>query len=169
MKKDELLIRGVEPGDMSGLADLCNQPRVVWGTMQVPYTSVEARQKHHAALPTGAKMLAAVLDGKIVGAAGLHPLDTRRRSHAAYIGMSVHDDYAGRGIGTALLSALLELADKWLNFKRIELTVWSDNTRAIALYERAGFEREGLLRKYAWRDGDYADALAMARLRGDEK
>ena len=79
--------------------------------------------------------------------------------------MAVHDAYAGRGAGTALLRALIDQADRWLNLTRIELTVWSDNDRAIGLYERFGFEREGLLRAYAWRDGGYVDALAMARLR----
>ena len=37
--------------------------------------------------------------------------------------------------------------------------------RAIALYERIGFEREGMMRAYAWRDGEYVDSIAMARLR----
>jgi putative acetyltransferase len=166
MKKEDILIRGVEPGDMPGLADVLNQPRVVWGTLQIPHTSVETRHKRHASLPLGATMLAAVLDEKIVGSAGLHTMEGRRRAHVAAVGMGVHDAYTGRGVGTALLAALLELADKWLNFKRIELTVWSDNTRAIGLYERAGFEREGLLRNYAWRDGVYVDAITMARLRG---
>ena len=79
--------------------------------------------------------------------------------------MSVHDDYAGRGVGTALMAALTEQADRWLGLRRIELTVWTDNAAAIALYERFGFEREGLHRAFALRDGEYVDALAMARLR----
>ena len=41
----------------------------------------------------------------------------------------------------------------------------SDNARAIALYERFGFEREGVMRGYAWRDGEHVDAISMARLR----
>ena len=48
---------------------------------------------------------------------------------------------------------------------RLELSVYADNTRAIALYERFGFEREGLYRAYAWRAGAYVDSVAMARLR----
>lgn len=79
--------------------------------------------------------------------------------------MAVHDAYAGRGAGAALIAAAVEQADRWLNLRRLELTVWTDNTRAIALYERFGFEREGLMRDYAWRDGAYADAISMARLR----
>jgi len=165
MSNDEVLVRAVEPDDMPAITEILSQPRAIWGTLQVPYTSVEARQKRHLATPAGQTLLAAVIGGKVVGTAGLHPMENRRRAHAASVGMAVHDAYAGRGVGSALLTALLEQADRWLNFKRVELTVWVDNQRAISLYERSGFEREGLLRAYAWRDGAYVDAVSMARLR----
>jgi putative acetyltransferase len=79
--------------------------------------------------------------------------------------MAVHDAFAGRGAGSALMAALLDVADRWLGLRRIELTVYADNSRAIALYERFGFEREGLHKAFALRDGVFVDALAMARLR----
>ncbi len=161
----EIVVRAMEPDDMPALAELFEQPRAIWGTFQLPYTSVEARRKRFASTPESHTLLAAVADGKVVGTGGLHPFDHRRRAHVASLGMAVHDAYAGRGIGTALLSALLEQADRWLNYKRVELTVWADNPRAIALYERFGFEREGVFRSYGWRDGAYADAVTMARLR----
>jgi putative acetyltransferase len=110
--------------------------------------------------------LGAVIDGRLIGTAGLHTNPDRpRRAHAAAIGMAVHDAFAGRGAGSALLAALTHQADHWLNLTRIELNVWTDNARAIALYERLGFEREGILRRYALRDGAFVDALTMARLR----
>jgi putative acetyltransferase len=165
MSTDEIQIRAVEPEDLPALTELCNQPRFIWGTLQLPHTSLEARRKRFQSQPPGALHLAALIEGKVIGWASLHPAEQRRRAHAASIGMGVHDAYAGRGAGRALLAALLEQADRWLNFSRIELTVWSDNARAIALYERAGFAREGVLRSYAFRDGAYVDALTMARLR----
>jgi putative acetyltransferase len=79
--------------------------------------------------------------------------------------MAVHDAYAGRGAGTALMAAIVDLADNWLQLRRLELNVYADNARAVALYERFGFEREGLMRAYAWRNGEYVDSVAMARLR----
>jgi putative acetyltransferase len=165
MSNDDVLVRALELEDIPAIAEVLGQPRAIWGTLQLPYTSVEARQKRHLATPAGHTLLVAAIEGKVVGTAGLHPAENRRRAHAASVGMAVHDAYAGRGVGGALLAALLEQADRWLNFKRVELTVWVDNQRAIALYERAGFEREGLLRAYAWRDGAYVDAISMARLR----
>lgn len=161
----DVLIRGLEPEDIPDLTEAFNQPRAFWGTLQAPFASVDARRRRSAALPARDTMLVAVIDGKAIGSAGLHPLENRRRSHAASIGMAVHDDYAGRGAGRALMTALIDLADRWLNYKRLELTVWIDNERAIRLYEAFGFEREGVHRAFAWRDGAYVDALAMARLR----
>ncbi len=108
--------------------------------------------------------LVAIVEGKVVGSLGLERFEGRR-AHAATFGMAVHDDFTGRGVGTVLMQAMIDQADRWLGLTRLELTVWSDNDRAIALYERFGFEREGVLRAYAWRDGACVDALAMARLR----
>jgi putative acetyltransferase len=164
MDIDKILVRALEPDDLPAVTEVMNQSRAVWGTLQVPYVSVETRQKRHLATSADHTLLVAVIDRKVIGIAGLHPMEARRRAHAAAIGMAVHDAFVGRGAGRALLSALITQADRWLNFRRLELTVWSDNQRAIALYERAGFEREGLLRAYAWRDRAYVDAIAMARL-----
>ncbi|HEY2481151.1 MAG TPA: GNAT family N-acetyltransferase [Caulobacteraceae bacterium] len=165
MSEDEVVIRAQEPEDMADLTEAYNQPRAIWGTLQVPFTSLDARRKRREGLPASHTLLVAAIGGKVIGGAGLHPAENRRRSHAASIGMAVHDAYAGRGAGRALMQALIDQADRWLNYKRLELTVWTDNERAILLYEGFGFEREGVLRAYAWRDGTYIDALAMARLR----
>ena len=64
------------------------------------------------------------------------------------------------------MAALLDTADNWLNLKRLELGVWTDNVPAIALYQKFGFEIEGCERAYAYRDGAYVDSYLMARLRG---
>jgi putative acetyltransferase len=77
----------------------------------------------------------------------------------------VHDQWQGQGIGTALLKAAVELADRWLNLRRLELTAFVDNDVALRLYKKFGFEIEGLLRRYAFRDGAYVDAYTLARLR----
>ena len=63
------------------------------------------------------------------------------------------------------MKAILDLADNWLMLVRVELEVFADNERAIRLYEKFGFEKEGLLRMTTVRCGQYADEYKMARLR----
>ena len=78
--------------------------------------------------------------------------------------MSVRDDRQRRGAGSALLRAAIELADGWLNYQRLELSVYTDNLAAMHLYRKFGFAIEGTCRAYAFRDGGYVDAYQMARL-----
>ena len=160
----DILIRGMEPADLPDITEAWNQPKAYAGTLQLPFTSLETRQARHAAHP-GSTRLVAVIDGKAIGMIFLGREESPRRSHVGSLGMAVHDAYAGRGVGTALMAAVVDLADNWLQLKRLELGVYADNARAIALYERFGFEREGVWRAYAWRNGEYVDSIAMARLR----
>jgi L-phenylalanine/L-methionine N-acetyltransferase len=110
--------------------------------------------------------LVARVDGEVVGHLGLETFPTRwRRRHVGEIGMAVRDDWQGKGVGTALMEAALDLADNWLNLTRIELAVYTDNGAGVALYEKFGFEVEGTHRRYAFRNGDYVDAYSIARVR----
>jgi L-phenylalanine/L-methionine N-acetyltransferase len=79
------------------------------------------------------------------------------------LGISVAQAAQGQGVGSALMTALCDYADRWLNTLRIELTVYTDNEVALRLYRRFGFEIEGRFKGYAMRDGRYVDAYAMAR------
>ena len=91
--------------------------------------------------------------------------DEYNRAHVAHVGMMVHADYQGMGVGSALMEAAVDLADNWLGLTRLQLEVYPDNARAMALYEKYGFETEGLHRAFAYRDGQYTDTLVMGRLR----
>jgi putative acetyltransferase len=108
----------------------------------------------------------AVAGDRVVGMLDVLTVPNRpRRRHVGAIGMCVHDEWQGKGVGTALMRAGVDLADKWLNLIRLELEVYTDNEPAIRLYERFGFEHEGTLRQHAFRDGLYVDSYMMARLR----
>lgn len=76
--------------------------------------------------------------------------------------MGVADSHHRQGIGDSLLKELTATASRWMNLKRLELTVFVDNKPAIALYEKNGFVIEGTHRKFAYRDGEYIDAFSMA-------
>lgn len=160
-----ITVRHAEPGDLEALHHIFSGPRVVEGTLQLPYGSVERTRKLLFEAPEGTYNLVACMDGEVVGELSLMVSRNSRRRHAGEIGMAVRDDWQGKGIGTALMQAALDLADNWLGLTRIELTVYADNAAGIALYEKFGFEIEGTHRRFAFRNGRYTDAYSMARIR----
>lgn len=159
-------IRAREPRDYEAIAEIMRCPGVIAGTLQLPYRSVEERRERMQQHDPQFHALVAELEGRAVGSLGLHLELPMRRRHAAGIGMFVHDDFQGRGVGSALMAALIDLADNWLGLHRIELHVYTDNAAAIHLYEKFGFVIEGTARHFAFRGGAYVDAYAMARIRG---
>ena len=158
------MIRAVRTEDCQDLYEMLSCPGVVRNTLQLPYVSLDKREEWLSNLTPDDYMLVAEVDGKVVGNIDI----TRRKNrlaHVANLGMAVHDDYQDRGIGTALMQAILDMTDNWLNVKRVELDVYTDNLRAVHLYKKFGFEIEGVRRSLAFREGEYVDAYHMARLR----
>ena len=136
--------------------------------LQLPYADEEAwrqRLSDSTALGKPDIGLVAEIEGEVVATAGLHPAGAAvRRRHAMTLGISVTRQAQGKGVGQALMQALCDYADNWAGVLRIELTVFDDNARAIALYRKFGFDIEGTHRGFAMRNGVYATALTMARL-----
>lgn len=162
----EIVIRRMEPSDAEGVAQTFRDRSTAAGTLQNPYPSVADWQKRLAGNDPQRHHAFVAVDGpRIVGHAGLHQASPNpRRAHAWSVGIALVDEWQGRGLGTRLMQTLVDLADNWLGALRLELTVYCDNARAIALYERFGFVIEGTLRAYSLREGEYVDTLSMARL-----
>ena len=159
-------IRRAEPGDYAALCRVFQDESAYTGTLQLPFPSEEIWKKRLSDPKPNEFVLLAFVDGEVAGNAGLHAAaNSPRRAHAMHLGMAVHSDYQGRGVGDALMRALLDIADNWLNVFRLELTVFTDNERAISLYRKHGFEVEGTHKAYALRAGAWADVYSMARIR----
>ncbi len=160
-----MVIRRAEPEDHAGIAHTMADESAYTGTLQTPFPSRDTWRKRVADMPEGDYLLVACAGDRIVGHAGLHRSGrSPRRSHAMMVGMALESAWQGKGVGTALLAALVDLADNWLNVTRLELTVFVDNEPAIALYRKFGFEVEGTHKAYALRNGRYTDVYAMARI-----
>jgi len=145
----DITVRHSEPEDYEALHRIFSGPRAWRERLSEP--------------PEGLYSLVACVDEEVVGSLSLENSPTRwRMRHVGSIGMAVRDDWQGRGVGTALMEAALDLADNWLNLTRVELSVYVDN----ALYEKFGFEVEGTHRRFAFRGGEYVDSYSMARVRG---
>ena len=114
--KIEIKIRHAEPDDYQALCEIYSCPKVFAGTLQLPYPSLETWRKRLSETATGKFSLVAIVSDNVVGQLGLHTFPNHpRRKHVGTIGMGVHDDWQGKGIGRTLLEAAVNLAENWLN------------------------------------------------------
>ena len=161
----DIVIRHAEPRDAEPLRMLMAHPEVYHDTLQIPYPSMEAWQEKLQPKPHTFHLVA-TLDDRVTGHLSLHVEPRPRRSHVATFGVSVAAQAHGRGVGSALMREMINLCDNWLRVDRIELTVFTDNPSAMALYRKFGFIVEGTGKQYALRNGEYVDAYFMARVKG---
>jgi L-phenylalanine/L-methionine N-acetyltransferase len=165
---DAVVIRPVRVEDVVDLEEVRSQPGVIAGTLNVPSERLHDRRRRIEELGPDWHEFVAVVDGRVVGTAGLVAFRGRLGHVGEVAHIMVHDEFAGRGIGRRLMEALLDIADDHLGLVRVELLVYHDNTGAIRLYERLGFQHEGRKRKIARRQGRLEDGLMMARIREDD-
>jgi RimJ/RimL family protein N-acetyltransferase len=99
----------------------------------------------------------------LIGWLAVEVLPYRRARHVGYLVLGVDASAAGRGLGRALISAALDEC-RARAVRRLELTVMTDNLRAINLYLRTGFEVEGLRRDAVMREGVLVDEYYMSRV-----
>jgi RimJ/RimL family protein N-acetyltransferase len=107
-----------------------------------------------------------IADGRAIGSTSLFELDLLNGQ--AGFGIFIGDEaMRGRGYGTDALDAIVDFGFGELRLERIWLDVFTDNTRGIRSYEKAGFVREGTLRRAFYRRGAYRDAYRMSLLRSE--
>jgi putative acetyltransferase len=165
----KIQMRHAEPSDFEAIHKIYTQPKVVWGTLQLPYSSAERQRRRLTDPPEGTYTILACVDDEVIGHLSLHTFPrSPRRKHVGSIGMGVQDEWQGRGVGTALMEAVIQFADNWLQILRLELSVYTDNKPGIRLYRKFGFETEGTMRGYAYRGGRYVDVYLMARIQKTE-
>ena len=103
----------------------------------------EARSLEETERSSNEVELVAIIDGQIVGSAGVSAVRTRRKvAHRARFGISILKEHWGMGIGRVLMEVSIDCARK-AGYTQLELEVVADNERAVSLYRRAGFEEYG--------------------------
>ena len=109
----------------------------------------------------GYSQFVAIFDGNVVGWCDVIPKNRPAHAHSGVLGIGLLPAFRGRGNGFALIDATINDA-RSRGIVRIELTVHADNARAIALYNKAGFKTEGLLKDAVLIDSEYKDLILMA-------
>ncbi len=161
----ELNVRHSVAADIAAIKTVYAGPIAIAGTLQLPYVSDDLWEQRLNKPAPGAYSFVAEHAQTIVGHLGFSVMQNPRRKHVGTFGMAVLDDFERKGVGSALVQAALDQADNWLDLTRIEITAFIDNTSALALYKKHGFEVEGELKQFAFRNGEYVNAYTLARLK----
>jgi RimJ/RimL family protein N-acetyltransferase len=156
-------LRRATRGDVPEIRGLVTHPEVE------PFLSViravddeelAAEIDRGVAEPQAFGVLLILLEDRIVGVVNFERVN--RRSRIVRVGgLAVDPDVTGRGVGLAAVKALIELLVTELGFHRIEAETYGYNTRAQALFERAGFIREGVRRQAYWRNDEWVDGVCF--------
>ncbi|MBS4172180.1 GNAT family N-acetyltransferase [Bacillus sp. FJAT-49736] len=159
----EVSIRAVQIKDAEVIHRICTQEAVLEYMVFLPSMRLEAMENRIRSLNHNQYEYVAELDGNVVGFVGLTQ-GQGRRSHSGDIFIGVDSQYHKKGIGKALLTKILDLADNWLMLERVELGVLVTNPGAQALYEKFGFSVEGKKKGSLKAHGTFVDEIIMSRI-----
>lgn len=163
------LIRDAAARDMAAVAEIY-RGHVLGGLASFetePPSAGEMDLRRQGIQQSGLPYHVAELDGAIAG----YAYAARYRTRAAYRytvedSIYVSPDWSGRGIGRALLSALIERCAA-LGYRQMLAVIGdSANDASIRLHERAGFRKAGLLSSVGFKHGRWVDAVLMQRSLG---
>ena len=159
-----LIIRSVQVSDAAGIYRINMQEEVLPYMIYSPSQRLEQIENRLRNLAPTQHEFVAVLEGQVAGYVGLNQ-GVSRRSHHGELFIAVDAEQHGKGIGSALLTKMLDLTDNWLMMERVELGVLATNPGAKALYERFGFVVDGNTTGAIKSAGAFVDEIIMARLR----
>ena len=125
--------------------------------------SVEAEQDYIERINSmdNSKNVLIIIENEIVGIASITSVQKERMKHNGTLGISIRKKYWGIGLGSEIMTYLIDWAKSNKITKKINLLVREDNIRGVKLYEKFGFEKEGLLKKDICVNGVYYNTIAM--------
>jgi RimJ/RimL family protein N-acetyltransferase len=125
--------------------------------------SVEAEQDYIERVNSmnNSKNVLIIIENEIVGIASITSVQKERMRHNGTLGISLRKKYWGIGLGSEIMAYLIDWAKCNKITKKINLLVREDNIRGVKLYEKFGFEKEGLLKKDICVNGIYYNTIAM--------
>jgi RimJ/RimL family protein N-acetyltransferase len=163
LEDDAILLRPFGEDDVPAIVAACQDPEIPrWTHVPSPYTEEDAR----AFLARSADGSFAITDaqtGELLGAIGLH----RVEEGIGQIGYWVVRAARGRGVATRALRLISRWGFEELGLPRLQLLTEPENTPSQRVAEKAGFQREGLLRAYAVLKGRRPDFYMYSLLPGD--
>ncbi|MFI6599866.1 GNAT family N-acetyltransferase [Nonomuraea sp. NPDC050536] len=164
---ERVTLRPVGLEHVAGLEKLLTDPEVTRLTGSHASFEPGVAEKWYATRGDHANRLdlAILADGEYVGEVVLNELDIDNLS--CNLRIALISDQASKGYGTEAIRLVVDHAFRTTPLHRISLGVYSFNPRAIHVYEKVGFIKEGVLRDALLWEGQWADEIVMAVLRTD--
>jgi len=161
-------LRAVEKGDLPVFVKWINDPEVIEYLQFEPPMSIEDEVTWYHHMISGKDRAFAIetLDGRLIGNIGIIGLDWRNRKTDLGIMIGEKDCWS-RGFGTDAILLMLRYLFEELGLDRVGLYADVGNHRGIRCYEKCGFVREGVVRHYRFKDGQYIDSVLMSILSSD--
>ncbi|MCL6452182.1 MAG: GNAT family N-acetyltransferase [Alicyclobacillus sp.] len=162
-------VRSITLEDAAPYLDLCRRlddetSFMLYEPGERTTTVDEQRQQIESILKTDNQMIFVAETGdQLVGHLQAIGGRFQRNRRMVYLVVGIVQEFSGKRIGTALFRAMEDWARK-IGAHRLELTVMTHNTAAIALYRKMGFQIEGTTRDTLCIDGKYVDEYMMAKL-----
>ena len=157
LRGEDVTLRTIEEDDIEFLRDAINLPEVRAGlTTAFPINAEQEREYFEEQVSNREDVnLAICHDGEIIGTIGLHDLD--QRAGNCELGIWLAPEYHGRGYGTEASDLLTDYAFRELRMHRVMARVLATNEASARIWEKLGFEEEGVHRDEAFTDGEYVD------------
>ena len=161
---EKIILREIEEADLNSIVKWRNDPAILrWLFSYSPLSKVKQRKWYEKYLDdvTQQIFIIEVKEEKIpIGTVGLTNIDYKNQRGELTIIIG-EKNYRGRGLGDECLNLLVKFAFDEMNLRKIKTLVFSDNEKAIKLYEKCGFVEEGVLKEEIFKDGMYKDVLIM--------
>jgi L-amino acid N-acyltransferase YncA len=162
---ESLLLREARPADAASIAAIYNQgilDRIA--TLETEERTPEERAAWLAARGPRHPVLVAEVGGQVVGWGSLNPFNPRKAyDHVADFSLYVERGWRGKGVGSRLLTALIERA-RSLGFHKLVLAAFPWNAAGMAVYRKHGFRTVGTYTEQGMLDGKWVDTVLMEKL-----
>lgn len=166
----KIYLRAVEPGDEVIIAASENHPDArsalyiaLPTSNEIQLTRLKQKSQDHSTIYL---MICSVETGKPIGCTAFVRIDWVGRMATFYIAIAEKENWS-KGYGKEATNLMVDYAFEQLNMNRIQLHVSAENPRAVRVYEKTGFIKEGTLRQAMFYDNHYIDFYLMALIKED--
>jgi len=168
IRGEKVYLRGIMKGDSPLIYRWVNQEelRPLTGTLY-PVSEYEHEGWIQKQVTSGDRKLFAICcveTNYVIGTIGLRNFDWINRNAELFISIGETEGYTSKGYGCDAVKTFVKYCFEHINLHKIYLHVFESNSRAIRCYEKAGFQREGILKEHHFSGGAYEAVLVMSVL-----